>query len=147
MSREIKFRVWDDDNKKFIFKNELFSGGQAKFTLNLKGELDYIKDSFDGQKDPNYLFQQFTGLTDKNGAEIYEGDIVQFGFFALNDHHITFDKNKNKEDDITTVIWQHSVQWDFSKLEELRENIESNPDVVGVQIIGNIFQNPELLTK
>lgn len=62
MNREIKFRIWNDYDKKMIYWNELLKNNLANiFTI------------------PSYdkWLMQYTGLHDKNGKEIYEGDIVQ----------------------------------------------------------------------
>ena len=62
MNREIKFRIWNDYDKKMIYWNELLKNKLANiFTM------------------PSYnkWLMQYTGLHDKNGKEIYEGDIVE----------------------------------------------------------------------
>lgn len=61
MNRKIKFRIWNDYDKKMIHWNELLGNNLANiFTI------------------PSYnkWLMQYTGLHDKNGKEIYEGDIV-----------------------------------------------------------------------
>ena len=62
MNREIKFRAWEFDAKEFLY-------------------LDPNKTEFDSKwlkTDEQSTVQQFTGLTDTNGKEIYEGDIIEF---------------------------------------------------------------------
>ena len=111
MSREIKFRFWNRDQKKFYYANSLESVG-------LIG-----KEA--GGIPLNWMdAQQYTGFLDKNGKEIYEGDIFK-GFRPIEFHNGRF---------ITVLMG--------ARIFELYEFFErgSKPEVVG-----NLMENPELL--
>ena len=65
MSREIKFRMWNDQGKRFHFGSDAFECLRQQMC----GVYDHV-----GRN--GAAFEQFTGLTDKNGVEIYEGDVL-----------------------------------------------------------------------
>jgi uncharacterized phage protein (TIGR01671 family) len=113
--REIRFRAWDKENKKIVLPDN------TKYEAYYNFEGWNVSDVFAINsllKSEGYDYQQFTGLHDKNGKEIYEGDICQ----ATRD-----DKFKFKPFVIEIPAF---YQADYAPLE----------------VIGNIYENPELLT-
>lgn len=110
MNRELKFRIWYYDQKKFDYNVEL---------------KDFSKYSF-----PLYWckVQQYTGLKDRNGKEIYDGDILK--------HDIGFGPIYWK------VIWDSKVgQWKTTK-----ENGGNTGNwFCNYVVAGNTFENPDLL--
>lgn len=120
MNREIKFRVFDKENKKCEYYNlEDLADNDNAYKLKYAEGTENCYDTL----------QQYTGLKDKNGKEIYEGDIVQ-GIEKWDIDLI---------DDFNSFIYQVLYSESHSGLGGFtREDIE---------IIGNIHENPELLEK
>jgi uncharacterized phage protein (TIGR01671 family) len=123
--RTIKFRVWDSRTKEMVIdKNQQFDD----LIIFRKGEL-IISDRF--------FFTQFTGLKDNNGKEIYEGDIVK--------HHNGY---------LYIVEFSEMNAWwclvqprkkDGNLLEKVYTGGLIGQDIWKGEVIGNIYENPEML--
>ena len=126
MNREIKFRIWDIENKEMLKVQELdfeptFYGGRIAIRP------DQYNDYFDTE---DMILMQYTGLHDKNGKEIYEGDIV-------GDSKIKWIVKWNKHRMGFSLYPTTKQLYD-----EMPINVENK---LGFKILGNIYDNPELL--
>lgn len=127
MKREIKFRAWDKENKKMAQVSRINFG---------PGGIRYLVD--------DSVLLEYTGLHDKNGREIYEGDIVSFGSVWNNGANEDIDE----EFHIGVVEYDPHYAVYNVNCEESGEHRFMFTDVVnydGFGVIGNIFENPELL--
>jgi uncharacterized phage protein (TIGR01671 family) len=126
LKREIRFRAWDKANKVIYYPEDI-----SHITFgHIDWDMVYTKTGMPGswgKKYPDEVdLMQFTGLHDKNGKEIYEGDIVQRGVIIFERGKFQgcyFDSNGNLEE-----------TWEDDLYQE--RNIE---------VLGNIYENPELL--
>ena len=123
-SRPIKFRAWDTEKKCFANLG----------TYESNWDLTFIHQSppliqLDGWT--HLVFQQFTGLHDRNGKEIYEGDVVRFVFEASG----TFEK---------PIVWHEGVAGFVAyPVEDEQINYLENSNC---EVVGNIYENPELVS-
>jgi uncharacterized phage protein (TIGR01671 family) len=118
-NREIKFRYWDEAHKVF-----LYSDAYESFWLCFP---DMIKNN------PQNI-QQYTDINDKNGYEIYEGDIVNIEEHSL--YHSRVDIHK------VVVVFKDGS---FVGRDSGAYFLSLGGQEVGLNVIGNIFENPELI--
>lgn len=128
MARELKFRAWDTE------KNEM----AEVLSMSFDGDEIYLMDKecrvWTTVRDYIAIPMQYTGLTDKNRKEIYEGDIILVGHYKCQCKVVWDDKcarfiglTNDKDEQIVYV------------------NMVDKNNVSAVEVIGNIYENPELL--
>ena len=126
--REIKFRAWNKRDKRMEYNVNVNQGKPVKQGyqwLNTEN-IETVYGS---------PLQQFTGLKDSNGNEIYEGDIYQYLVqFSHYDHY------KGAYKSTSVVEWREGAFWvgEYLLSEALYGDFQP-------EIIGNIYENPELI--
>ena len=118
--REIKFRAWDNEENRFFPIGKLIWG--------IKGLEAFREDGWTIDKIYSCVIEQYTGLHDKNGREIYEGDILR----GDGDWVVIFEDSQWGLDCITfgsRHAWLSFCDCDISRCE----------------VIGNIHENVELI--
>lgn len=130
-SRKIKFRIWNLEKKEWS-ERERFIGEQY---ANLSDDYPFI-------------YQQFTGLLDRNGKEIYEGDICR----TFNSKMIGLIEYNEKFESYAQFIGFKFKCYQIDGNLFLSSSSNSIYQPFGrasnfYEIIGNIFENPELLKQ
>ena len=117
--REIKFRAWDKEYQEMKYNAEqAYDGCGQLHAIDCFGQL---------LEEENYKVMQYTGLKDKNGKEIYEGDIITCSNGMAYQYEVEF---------VFGCFLGHDKATGFSKkLYDMRD----------LEVAGNIYENPDLL--
>ena len=134
--REIKFRakVENEDgiiDLKIVSRLTMFSGGGLYYAYCENDDYEY-------RLDPSDLMQ-FTGLKDRNGKEIYEGDIIKYHYFYF------ADGSEIEKEHVCSVKYDDSFANFDAMDKEGFAHFLGNASDDGIEVIGNIYENPELL--
>ncbi|MFD1410749.1 YopX family protein [Lapidilactobacillus gannanensis] len=127
--REIKFRAWDKGQECYLYDVQGAYDTLSGWVKYENGEnADYDEECFDDfLNSDQYVVEQYTGLTDVNGKDIYEGDLVRL--------------TDDLEDPVFRVIF------DEAKFEISGDDLfyDLGEEFMNCEVIGNVHENPELL--
>ncbi len=138
MSREIKFRVWGTQFKQWIYPSK-----PRNIPLIWLGDDGVFQHScLSSVSSETAIIEQYTGLKDSEGKEIYEGDIVDQPYFNV--------LNGKSYSGITrnVVEWMDESGFFAARWCISAPNVGRGPDLIGSKskVIGNIHQHSHLLT-
>ncbi len=126
--RNISFRAWDIQNERMVEY-------PFQFTINPEDSTKWFfyddwRDLEDGISRSGYIME-FTGLKDKNGKDIFEGDVVEW-----------FLEGEWGTSDLT---YKGTIIWSEERCSFIVDNYGHLYSLTSIEVIGNIFQNSELL--
>jgi len=133
--RELKFRIWDKADQEWTSYPPFFSSAHGKI-------FEFFPSKYQAE---NLVIQQFTGLTDKNGKEIYEGDIIEVELYEKWSSEEPFKA--------IHVVFYNSNRGAFVHAKDPKtfpSGMVFDPytfDPMPCEVIGNIFETPELLKQ
>ena len=136
MKREIKFRAWIPNLKRIIYIGSHKNDTAVWICEDGFNVVDHFTGSHEslGTDEDGVILMQFTGLKDKNGKEIDEGDVWLMNGIKSQPMIVCFDNGKF----ISKSTWGEYLK---------RDDGYTYWDFIDGEVIGNIYENPELLSK
>ncbi len=141
MNREIKFRGRRPDNGEWVYGDLLHSKTSCRIVCYTEIEIEgFIEAEYHYFVNPDTV-GQYTGMHDRTGKEVYEGDVVFW---------IAIDLRGRGKGEQGAIIWdEHTMTWAIMRDKPTldgRPCIISRPfDKKHLEVVGNIHDNPELM--
>jgi len=156
--RDIKFRAW---NKVHKCMDDFFFI-QSNGVIHESANKTYDTPNTEIEESPNLIIMQYTGLKDKNGVEIYEGDVLNFDWRLQETNELYASDYENikglvlfENSKFIVRYFNKSMSFDLSGINQAtferfwRETYVFAKDdyfkMSGFEVVGNIYQNPELI--
>lgn len=130
--REIKFRAWNKEKEIMVYENE--DDSEEYWDGVLSSDVEMVNSTFRYGPSSEYIWMQYTGLKDKNGRMIYEGDVVKFKSVYY-ENKIMKAVVKFKDSLGSFVFDRGDDQGPWRMDASVRE----------LEVIGDVYRNPELL--
>ncbi|TXJ64547.1 hypothetical protein FGO88_15620 [Lactiplantibacillus plantarum] len=131
MATMIKFRAWDKKTKEYFHISELWNSGTNPECFNFDGWTDNF-----GNKGrlKDIVIEQFTGLTDVNGEDIYVGDIIKSSY-------------KYAQPKVSQIIIENGNSYILGEDLATGNEMLVSDHISEIKVIGNVHTNPELLEE
>lgn len=123
--REFKFRVYQ------FSTHRMFYAGEYRLKFNRDHIFHPLLENNFQPKKKDYIVLEWTGLVDANGRDIYEGDVIR---------HVNFKKYGESYSRLEVVRFSDGI---FTPFGSVNDDFCAHPQFM--EVIGNVFENPELL--